>query len=157
MVPSDSSNTTYSILREQLEQGKFITVSVGTSSMIPLIHPGDSVSVAPVSSGGLHPGDIVLIDSGEGFIVHRLLGLEETEGKLHALTRGDHIRRFDEPVPADRIIGKVLKIFRSEGEVDLSSSVSRFRQRVGALYFLGQGRLLNAARKVKALLQQGGR
>ena len=147
---SDPGRTAHSILREQLRQGGSITLSVTTASMFPLIRPGDSVSVASVRSGDLRPGDLVLIDSGDEFVVHRLLAMSTRS----ALTRGDHSRRFDEPVPMDWIIGKVLKIIRSDGELDLSSPGRRLQQRGMALYFLGQGRLLNVARKVKALFQR---
>ena len=147
---SDPVRTAHSILREQLRQGGSVTLSVTTTSMFPLIRPGESVFVAPVRSGDLQPGDMVLIDSGDEFFVHRFLGLNESR----ALTRGDHIRRFDEPVPLDWIIGKVVKIIRSDGALDLTSAGCRFQQRIMALYFLGQGRLLNVARKVKALFQR---
>ncbi len=151
---SDPARTAHSILREQLRQGGSITLSVTTASMFPLIRPGESVSVAPLRSGDLRLGDMVLIDSGEELVVHRFLGMKEADGKRYALTRGDHIRRFDEPVPADWIIGKVVKIIRSDGELDLSSPGRRLQQRGMALCFLWQGHLLNVARKVKALFRR---
>ena len=151
---SDPGGTAHSILREQLRQGGSITLSVTTASMFPSIRPGESVFVVPVRPGDLQAGDMVLIDSAEEFVVHRFLGLKESDGKRHALTRGDHIRRFDEPVPAEWIIGKVVKIIRPDGALDLSSPGRRLQQRGMALYFLGQGYLLNVARKVKALFQR---
>ena len=155
MVSSDFSDTAYSLLREELARGNPITVSIGTSSMSPSIRPGDSVLVAPATPEGLRRGDLVLIDNGEAFIVHRLLAMKRGNGTGLALTRGDGVRRFDEPVPADRIVGKVLKIHRANGVTDLSSPARRCGQRIAALYFLWQGYALQAARKIKSLLGRG--
>ena len=155
MVSSDFLDTTHSILRDELARGNPITVSVGTSSMSPSIHSGDSVLVAPATPDNLRGGDLVLIDSGEAFVVHRLLAMKRGNGTGLALTRGDGVRRFDRPVPVDRIVGRVLKIHRTNGVTDLSSPAHRCGQRVAAWYFLWQGYALQAARKIKSLWGRG--
>lgn len=64
----------------------FLDVNVSGVSMAPLLEEGDAVRVTPAEGVGL--GDVCLVGSGAGFVLHRVV---RTKGETLVL-QGDHAR-----------------------------------------------------------------
>lgn len=103
-----------------------VAVTVRGGSMAPLLADGDRVEIAPARF--YWPGDVVAFRSGDGLIIHRLLGYRRYGGRLAAVTRGDAAPRPDLPVALDQLLGRVVR------PAGLVSPASRVR---AAAAFLG--------------------
>lgn len=102
------------LLRAALARGETIVLRNTGTSMQPCLMPGDILTITPCCNQTPKRGDIVLIDTGEEWIVHRLLGFK---GKTkQPLTAGDAATRLDEPLPPESIIGMVTRIKRNSHE-----------------------------------------
>ena len=88
----------------------FQPVLVGSGSMQPAMHVGDVVIVAKVPSDKIEPGDIIQYREAEGITtVHRVIEIQEIEGKRVFVTQGDANRRPDaNPVLPANVVGKVV-------------------------------------------------
>jgi hypothetical protein len=77
------------------------------SSMFPCLQPGDVLEVRQ-PTGAILAGEVVVFERNGRLVAHRVTG--ESGGKL--ITRGDRMRRCDEPVSAAEILGCVAAIER---------------------------------------------
>ncbi len=98
-----------------IAQGVFSPFSVVQgNSMYPHIEDRDAVLAMPVDPEEIKSGDVVIFPDPEAegaYVVHRVIALEEREGRLYAVTKGDANPVPDpEPVPVNRIHGKVRLI-----------------------------------------------
>jgi hypothetical protein len=82
--------------------------------MVPAVWPGDEVTVRQIDMADLEPGQIVVFRQDEKLVIHRV---ECVRGD-HLITRGDSRPRFDLPVQASEMVGRVLSISRSGRTVD---------------------------------------
>ena len=80
------------------------------TSMFPLISTGDRIIVSPVKEYAV--GDIVVFRRNDALVCHRLVRFFERDGTRCGQTRGDSFLNPDEPVPVERILGKVIMIER---------------------------------------------
>jgi signal peptidase I len=97
--------------RHELSQRRNVQLRMSGSSMRPGIDDGDIVTIAPFDETGIVPQDIVLISTpSKTALIHRVISMQMREGSLVALTRADHSRVADTPVPVDRILGYVVAI-----------------------------------------------
>jgi hypothetical protein len=80
-------------------------------SMSPFIRDGDVVTVAPLGSGGLGLGDMVVFLSvrGGGPVIHRVIG--KCDGSY--LLKGDNLPEPDGKVPPANILGYIKTVERS--------------------------------------------
>lgn len=82
-------------------------------SMRPLLREGrDSVLLA--APDGAEVGDSLLIRTPDGrFLLHRAVALDET-----VTLKGDALTETEGPFPLDCILGRAIRIFRDERELD---------------------------------------
>lgn len=99
---------------ELLGEGLTVRVRASGYSMFPAIRPGDVIEIEPVAGAGagLVPGTVVALRREGDFVVHRLVGVFEREGRQWVFTRGDSVLRADEPVPVEEVAGTVITIIR---------------------------------------------
>jgi hypothetical protein len=103
---SSPSSTTFSALRD-LAREHPVEVTVRGGCMAPLLADGERVAVAPARH--YWPGDVVVFQAADGqLLVHRLLGWRPWEGAFACVTRGDGCPCHDAPVPASRLLGRVI-------------------------------------------------
>lgn len=77
---------------------------VASSSMSPVLKPGDSIITEPVRDAEIKPGMVVVFRSPDGRkIVHRVV----KRSGYFVQTAGDSNRRLDEPIHFYDILGKV--------------------------------------------------
>ena len=86
-----------------------VRLKVTGSSMLPVVWPGDEITVTRREVAELQPGEIVLYRRDGGLTAHRI----ERIAHDHLITRGDSLPSSDPPVRPDEIVGRVLSIFRN--------------------------------------------
>jgi len=114
-----------------LKHGVELVISSGRSlrvsglCMEPLIPDGASVKITKCSTGDISPGDIILVSSGDKFILHRFLRLFNHNGSVMLLTKADRRRRPDCPRPANSLVGKVTAIEINGKETPCKTGILR--------------------------------
>jgi len=105
------------VARVAVEHGARVrfTFPVTGGSMVPTLVSGMRVTVETVPPESLAPGDIVCWFNPscgpDRKVVHRLVRTARGDGGcLILITRGDARRAEDPPVPADCIIGRIVKV-----------------------------------------------
>lgn len=94
-------------VREWLTSGASLEFAVVSDSMRPALRTGDSIRVSHVSANALRVGDIVLVDVGTCYVVHRLVMRYPCWR-----TRGDAVVGLDAPVQPQQILGRVSAVGR---------------------------------------------
>jgi len=96
--------------------------STAGGSMFPLIRWREYVIVKKVPAEDLQLGDVVVY-RGEGArpVCHRIVSLENRNGRRWFQMRGDQREEDDGPVPAEAIIGKVIAVRKKYGLLEPSS------------------------------------
>lgn len=91
-------------------------VVVISNSMSPQINKGDLLFVQGRDPEDIKVGDIIVFDAHDLWsgapdepIVHRVIEIDEKDGKLYFVTKGDaNEYKDDKPVPEDHVIGVVI-------------------------------------------------
>lgn len=97
--------------RKQTSVFGFSSAVVISGSMEPAIHVDDMVIIRKQKSYELR--DIVMYESGQSMVTHRIVGLEDGA----YITRGDNNNTDDPTVSEERIAGKVVCIIPGAGKV----------------------------------------
>jgi phage repressor protein C with HTH and peptisase S24 domain len=80
--------------------------------MEPAFLDGDLVTIAPLASGRVRGGDVVLARIGERLVAHRVVSVEGAR----ALLRGDASPRID-TVALESLLGRVVEVRRRRGAI----------------------------------------
>lgn len=79
--------------------------AIVSNSMWPAIKAGDIVVIRGVEAkNDLKVGDVIVYDNGDGFIIHRVVSLNEKT----LITKGDANGQPDDPIRYGQIIGKAI-------------------------------------------------
>lgn len=128
------TRTASALVKERLEAGRTVRVTIPTASMWPTLSPGDAVLVRGAQPDELRLGDIVVGKWGEGWRAHRLIGRRCEAGQTLLVTQGDNSGVADEAWPALQLVGVVVAVCHGERESDLRSA--RVRRAGATLAFL---------------------
>jgi signal peptidase I len=96
-----------------------VQIKVSGGSMLPLMWPGDLVTVQPCELSDLKAGEIVLHGKNEKLTVHRVTRIAAD----YLITRGDSLPCDDPPVQASEIVGRVVRVLRDGRVIFLEQSV----------------------------------
>jgi hypothetical protein len=131
------------LIADGLKNGRAVRFRAPGRSMHPTIRENETLVVAPAAADGVSVGDIVLSGSGEKITAHRLVWIdvqaaaEETPGRPEIrpmfILRGDACSTCDPPVPADRILGKVVAVERRGRMLNPYGLRTEFVRRIYAL------------------------
>ncbi|MEJ5359476.1 MAG: hypothetical protein WHT06_12475 [Desulfobacterales bacterium] len=106
------------LVEEALKSGRRVRFRASGASMRPAIRGGDLITVAPVPIEDLAVGDIVLSRVGPKLTAHRIVAIERLPSSgggppsPRFLLRGDAAAVDDLPLPAERVIGRVVAVER---------------------------------------------
>jgi signal peptidase I len=103
-------NRVKSISENLLNTGYDFRINTLGLSMFPLIKTGDKITMSAESN--LYTGDIIVFERGDRMVCHRLVKVFEIDGIRYYQTRGDSHFDLDNPLTADQILGKVVRIER---------------------------------------------
>ncbi len=108
---------------------------ITTSSMAPLIQPGDLVYIGKVAPSKINIGDIIAFWQGNILIIHRVIRKIRKDRELFFIERSDGY--FHHSLVSSRsLMGKVLKIKKSEKSINMDVlSWSLFNRIIGIMFF----------------------
>jgi signal peptidase len=88
-------------------------------SMKPTFELGDLVIVQDAKTADIHVGDVVRYTRDNISIVHRVLEIQQANGSLVFITKGDNNNVADPPVPENLVQGRVVGIIPKIGWVSI--------------------------------------
>jgi hypothetical protein len=86
------------------------SVKVSGECMAPVVEAGARVRLAPCGAGDLRPGDVVLLERGGIFFLHRYLARTGTGARRRLIVKGDRGRRADAPWPPASVVGRLVEV-----------------------------------------------
>ncbi len=98
------------LAREAIRDSGNLRLQVSGWSMLPMVWPGDTLTVESVEMRALVEGDIVLFSRDRRLFAHRLVAKGLADGGL--VTRGDAMPVADPPLDQERVLGRVSSIHR---------------------------------------------
>lgn len=121
-----SNKMLFAKIREQLAEGRKVTIRAKGWSMLPLIWDDrDTLTLGSLTSGSLAKGRIVLAQLGTGrYVVHRIVRVRGDRFSL----RGDGNPYQEEYVHRDRIYAELVGINRAGKDLGRSSFVWKLCQ-----------------------------
>ncbi len=129
---------TNALIAASLRAGRTIRFTITTTSMLPVLAPGDQVIVRDARQEDLRLGDIVLLQADELRIAHRLIGWRRIDGMRALLTKGDHVPAADRFISRIVLRGFVITIQRGQRQMNLQSVGARELSRLIALLSRGE-------------------
>ena len=129
--------------------------------MYPLVRDGDLLDVHPVDDGAIDVDEIILYrSSGNGIIVHRVVGVSGQGYKVSLRVKGDSVGKADPEVRECQVLGRVVSIERRGRRIAPAPRLWRHRSSL-FLRFLPLRRraysaLRGAFRRLGSLLVGGG-
>ncbi len=91
------------LLRLLIARKKEVSLDVRGTSMEPRLHAGEKIAVERVKASGIVEGDVILYESRNTFVLHRLI--YRKNGLM--IIKGDGNRYADAPVHRRQIMGRV--------------------------------------------------
>ncbi|MEM2191933.1 MAG: signal peptidase I [Archaeoglobaceae archaeon] len=88
---------------------------IGSGSMSPSIETGDVIIVLKTNPDNLNIGDVIQYMADGYTVTHRIIDIYDTENGRFFITKGDANEIPDDPVSADRVIGKVVFVIPKVG------------------------------------------
>jgi len=141
-----SSKVFQEISTELLARGHGMRFRAEGKSMQPTIREGEAITVEPVAPWAVKRGDILLCRGPQGFIAHRVVRIQITNGSSPAqssalsshysfILRGDALSGCDAPVESGQVLGKVVSVERDGRRIYPNSRKAKLihNLRVGVL------------------------
>lgn len=122
--------------RSEDSAGKSLRLLVTSASMLPLIHPGDSIHMEYAAAKDLKFGDIIVFRKGNYLVTHRLLVFNRHGFR----TKGDALTRFDPLVVQSDLVGRVVGIEQVGKYINLTAQRWQSFNRWAGLVNLWQAR-----------------
>jgi hypothetical protein len=87
------------------------------ASMLPVVWPGDILSVRNHDTAEALPGDIVLFAREGRLVAHRVVERTLCQDRIQWVTRGDSVSDNDAPVSSHELLGRVTAIVRGHRRI----------------------------------------
>lgn len=118
-----------SLALEVLREHGEIRISVLGLSMLPTFWPADVLTIRAASLDECAPGDVVLCESKQRFVIHRVV---RSLGDRLLITRGDALFHADHPVAENQLRGRVVDVQR-RGRRSFVGPLSRTARLIGLI------------------------
>lgn len=119
------------LFREAVRKGQPLWFRVISSSMYPLLRIGEQVYVEPATADQLQVGEIAAFETGEGLVIHRIVGRRLENRSIELIEMSDvHLRAGR--VASSAVIGRVVAIGLENRRIDLQRSIAQKCGRVTA-------------------------
>lgn len=116
MDDSARLHATNELIGEHLRAGRLVRFTIPTTSMLPILQPGDVVVVQAIRAADLRVGDILVRQIEQVWLAHRVIECRETRGQIECVTKGDHQVFADRPEQATATEAIVVAL-QGEGRV----------------------------------------
>lgn len=130
---------THSLRKEAISKGHSVKTIASGTSMYPFLRKGDLLTIEPVLMDEIKRGDVVVFESEEKWIAHRVIKIHSNDGLAEFTTRGDARVSTDPPVRQENYIGLVSYLVRNNKSISLTS----FRKKISTQLHLLGGLLLS--------------
>ena len=110
----------HALRKEAIKNGHAVQTLASGYSMFPFLRKGDLLTVEPVSMDKIKRGDVVVFESEEKWIAHRVIKIQSNAEGLEFLLRGDTCIEFDPAVDKENYIGSVQVFTRKNSKKVLS-------------------------------------
>lgn len=128
----------HALRKEAIKNGHAVQTLASGYSMFPFLRKGDLLTVEPVSMDKIKRGDMVVFESEEKWIAHRVIKIRNGADGLEFLLRGDTCIAFDPVVNKENYIGSVRVFTRKNSKKKLSVGVlnawRKIIEALGVLY-----------------------
>lgn len=128
----------HALRKEAIKNGHAVQTLASGYSMFPFLRKGDLLTVEPVSMDKIKRGDVVVFESEEKWIAHRVIRIRNGAAGLEFLLRGDTCIEFDPVVDKENFIGSVRVFTRKNSKKELSNGVlnawRKIIETLGVLY-----------------------
>jgi len=118
MNPQELSHT---LRKEIISQGRSVKILASGYSMFPFLRKGDLLTVEPVPMKTIKRGDVVVFESEEKWIAHRVIKIRSNPESLEFLLRGDTCIAFDPLVNEGNYIGFIQVYSRKNSVKNITS------------------------------------
>ncbi|MBI5945933.1 MAG: signal peptidase I [Chloroflexi bacterium] len=89
-------------------------------SMNPALYAGDIAIVKSVAPEEVKVGDVIMFyTSNSNRVLHRVIAIDNVNGKIEFITRGDNLNVTDDPVTLDRFAGKMTLVIPKIGWISI--------------------------------------
>jgi signal peptidase I len=121
---------------EALRQGQPFWFRVASDSMDPTLQKGDTVYIVPAQAREIRIGEIAAFSTPQGFVIHRIIRIKESETTLRLLQMADVNvdTRANFWVKEKEIVGRVVAVQRGNLSIDLEQPVAQRWGRVTAQF-----------------------
>lgn len=116
------------LISDLLTDGHKVRFCAPGNSMYPTILNGDEITVESIKPEAINIGDIILYRNKNSVIAHRFVRTENKSEshfqfsvrtpQTHFILRGDAAVVFDDPISAEQILGKVIRVEREGRRVN---------------------------------------
>ncbi|WPD24687.1 MAG: S26 family signal peptidase [Candidatus Electrothrix scaldis] len=96
------------LIHAALKRGQHVRMTVNGSSMMPFLHDSDTVELKPARQ--LRLGDMVLVQSEERYVLHRIISINGASFFI----RGDAQSWSEGPFTKENVLGRVTTAWRKD-------------------------------------------
>jgi hypothetical protein len=100
------------------------------TSMVPVIHPGDFLSIQRASLSEISPGEIALYLREGRLFAHRVVARAGSPEQPLLILRGDRLCHNDPPVCASELLGRVDFIERGQRRLQPATGLSMWERMI---------------------------
>lgn len=106
------------------QSGKRHWIPLSGCSMLPFMQEGDKVLVAH-GYEGIRRGDVIVLQTGNILVTHRVLRIYGSKAKPTFLTKGDNCSKIDPYSRSSKVVGRVIAIERGPHCLSLETAKLR--------------------------------
>ncbi len=130
------------------ETGKQSLIPITGRSMLPLLRPGDHVTVEH-GCLKIKRGEIIVFRQENKLVVHRVIRFDDTPNERVFVTKGDNVFYFDSPVAESQLVGRVSIVQRGEQRLFIDTTPWQIVGGLIAISTLAWTKLYRASRTLK--------
>ncbi|MGA2482435.1 MAG: S24/S26 family peptidase [Candidatus Acidiferrales bacterium] len=112
---------------KHVARGGRVCLRVHGVSMLPWVRPRDIVVVRGTQLEAIRCGDLVLFARHGRLFVHRVVEKRDLAWNSHLLAKGDSHPKPDDPIHAEELLGRVVRIHRGKRRIDLDTPWESFK------------------------------
>jgi signal peptidase I len=109
---------------ELLRSAGTLRLRITGTSMVPIVWPGDILTVRSRDAAKALPGDIILFHRAGKLVAHRVVERTVQQNEIQWVTRGDSVVDNDAPISGDELLGRVTDIERRSRRRTLHRSLA---------------------------------
>ena len=127
----------HALRKEAIKNGHAVQTLASGYSMFPFLRKGDLLTVEPVSMDKIKRGDVVVFESEEKWIAHRVISISNFLNTIELTLRGDTRLHKDPIVHLENYVGKVVGFKRNGKD---NCSMEKTTMKLYSLWIISTGR-----------------